>query len=126
MMAGDRIVVIDGEHAGRFGRVMLTHDSDHHRLVVRMLRLTPERVHVALDRTELGGWSGVLPHTSVKPTRPENDFEFYDRVEDVYLQLGILLDRARRVGGLTLDDAARQLGLKRQEIAQPIPALMPR
>lgn len=65
---GDRVVVVSGEHTGRFGRVALTHDSKHHQLVARLLALSPERCRVMLDRHEdMGGWSGVLSIGDLRP-----------------------------------------------------------
>jgi ribosomal protein S4E len=62
---GDRVRVIAGEHTGRTGRVVLKHDSHHHRIVAKLLALTPDQVRVVLDRTEEGAWSGVLPLSSL-------------------------------------------------------------
>lgn len=80
---GDRVIVVAGEHTGRFGRVMLTHDSTHHRLVAQMLALSADRCRVMLDRAgDLGSWSGVLAVAALRATRPETDEEFLARMGD--------------------------------------------
>lgn len=114
---GDRVVVIDGEHAGRFGRVVLTHDSDHHLMIALMLALTPDHARVMLDRTkELGSWSGVIPVASLKLTRMETDNELHARICEKAGDWGLFLKEAQESGGQALDDFARHLGLKRREV----------
>lgn len=113
---GARILVTDGLHLGRHGHIALTHTSPH-TIIVKMLGLHAGTVRVVLDRTEEGGWSGILPVEALVLTRPENDAELYLRIADAYGQWGSFLGHALDCGGQAMDDAAKYLGLQRGEVA---------
>lgn len=114
-LEGDRILVTDGVHLGRYGHVALTHTS-RHLIIVRMLGLHAGMVRVVLDRSAAGSWSGILPTASLTHTRPETDAELYARVLDVYSDWGLFMDRAMAHGGAAMDAAANYLGLERGEM----------
>ncbi len=109
IQAGDRIIVVQGDHAGRHGRVILTHDSQQ-TLVIRLVGLRPGLLQVALDRNEWGSWSGLIAEPYVRRARMETDAEFYLRFTAGF---GALASE-----GEALDRCARRIGLERKEIPE--------
>lgn len=108
---GDRVVVTEGEHVGRHGRVVLTQDNEN-RLIVQLLDLDRGFARVVLDRDLTGGWSGILPLAILEPTRLETDDELHARIAEVYGRISHALESK----GQALEDFARHLGLKRLEV----------
>jgi hypothetical protein len=104
---GNRVTVISGPFKGREGRIVLTWNGNH-RLVARLLRLTPGWTRVALD----GFIGDVTVHESelgpagsntAGATRLENDDELRARVCAALAQ----------VHGEALDVHARLLNMER-------------